>query len=246
MKPVLKAVLFTFVPLLFAAAAGIIISIKALNENQAIIAQTAAFCASILIGLIILRKSGFTLTETGFKKLEYNTVKAALYFIPLIIMETLPFFTGLNENNNGLRIVLLVFFTIIVGINEELYFRGIILNLFKKDNVVRGIIISSILFGIGHTANALAGKNWDYIAAQVIFAFLFGIMAAEIVIITKSIFPVILIHAIHDFVSNITNDGVQNGIPLIILIIQIVILIVYVIIMFKKIKQNNGVRPNSI
>jgi membrane protease YdiL (CAAX protease family) len=232
--PLLKAILFTFVPLIFATIAGTIISIKSLNGNYIIIAQSVAFALSIFVGLIIMKKLHLTLLEIGFCKMD-TRVKNVLFFIPLLIIEILPFFTGLNDKNNIPRILLLIVFTIIVGINEELYWRGIILKLFTN-NIVKAIIISSVLFGIGHIVNALAIENYLYIILQIIFAFIIGLIFAEIVIITKSIIPAIIFHTIHDFVANITNDSVE-GIALLILGIQLFVLIVYAIILWRKSKK---------
>jgi membrane protease YdiL (CAAX protease family) len=237
-RPLLKAIIFTIIPLICATIAGAIIAINSFEGNYSIVVQSALFALSIIIGIMIIKFLHLKFEEIGFKKIINGTAKNMLYFIPLIVIELLPFFTGFNEQNSPSRIILLIIFTIIVGINEELYFRGIILNLFKN-NGVKAIIISSILFGLGHIINAIVNTNYLYIVLQIIFSFIVGIICAEIVIITKSIIPVIIFHTIHDFVASITNDSV-SGIALIILIIQMLILILYIVLTWNKLKRHGG------
>jgi len=234
-RPLLKAIFFALIPTVFAVIAGIIISIKELDDNFSLVVQTICFTISIIVGIIIIRTLHWQFTEIGICKVQKDTLKKVLFFLPLIIIEILPFFTGLNDKNNSLRIILLIAFTVIVGINEEIYFRGIILSLFRK-NIIKSIIVSSVLFGIVHIANSFSNTNYLYIILQVAFAFVIGIVYAETVIITKSIIPAILFHSMHDFVAMVTNDSVE-GTALIILIIQFIILIIYAIIMYFLIKR---------
>jgi membrane protease YdiL (CAAX protease family) len=150
-----------------------------------------------------------------------------LYFIPLIIIEIIPFLSGFNEKNNLVRIILLIIFTINIGINEELYFRGIIMSLYKN-NIIKSIIVSSMLFGIAHITNAFDNTHFLYIIFKIMFTLVLGIIYAEITIITKSIIPGVIIHAIHDFIAMTTNNGIS--------IMTLIILLIYPIIMWKKIK----------
>ncbi|MBU3192314.1 CPBP family intramembrane glutamic endopeptidase, partial [Clostridium bowmanii] len=99
----------------------------------------------------------------------------------------------------------LIFFTLAVGISEEVYFRGIILKLLKDNfSVKQTIVISALVFGIGHFASILVGQSIVEVLLQIINAIVFGILAAEIVMITKSLFPVIIWHLLFDFVNHIS------------------------------------------
>jgi membrane protease YdiL (CAAX protease family) len=239
-KPLIKAIFFTFIPVIFATIAGTVISIMELDTNSSIIVQSICFFVSIMVGIIITKILHFQFNEIGINIIQKNTSKKVFYFIPLIIIEILPFFNGFNEQNNYLRIILLIIFTVIVGVNEELYFRGIIVALYKN-NGIKAIIVSSILFGVGHIANAFSNSNYLYIILQIIFAFIIGIVYAEIVIITKSIIPAIIFHAVHDFIGMVTNDNIV-GKSFLVLIIQMIVLIIYIIIMWKEIKYKSS--PN--
>ena len=241
-RPLIKAIFFTLIPLIFATIAGTIISIMELDNNISIVVQSICFFISILTGIIILKILHFRFNEIGIRNIQKEGLKNVFYFILLILVEMLPFFNGLNEQNNFIKVILLIIFTIIVGINEELYFRGIIMGLFKNKNI-KAIIISSILFGVGHIANAFSNQNYLYIILQVIFAFIIRIVFAEIVIITESIILPMIFHTIHDFIAMITNDNVI-GKSLMILIIQIIVLLIFCIMMLKKIKYKS--RQNAV
>jgi len=237
-RPLIKAVFFALIPTFFAIIAGVIISIMELDYNFSVIIQSICFMISIIIGMIIIKIFHWKFSKIGICKIEKNTLKNVLYFLPLIIASSITLFLGFNDENNLLRIILLIIFTFIVGVNEELYFRGIILSLFKIDKI-RAIIISSLLFGIVHSANAFVHTNYLYVVLQVIYSFIIGIVFAETVTLTGSIIPAILIHTLHNFITFITENSVE-GFALVILTIQTIILIFYAVIMWKIIKIKNS------
>ena len=69
-------------------------------------------------------------------------------------------------------VIEIVMITILAPIVEEFFFRGVILQrLIKKSSVWGGILISSLIFGILH--------------ADIIGAFLFGVITALIVITNR-------------------------------------------------------------
>ena len=69
-----------------------------------------------------------------------------------------------------------------------------------------------------------------------IFAFLVGFVLAEIVTITKSLWFIILWHALHDYIASITCEDL--GIKTIVtLALQVCILLIYAIVMWKTNKK---------
>lgn len=103
--------------------------------------------------------------------------------------------------------IILLFFTVAVGFNEEIYFRGLAFKFMEYKGRKKAIIWSSIVFGILHLANAFNGKNVLYLVLQMFFSFLVGFVLAEIVSITKSLWGIIFWHAAHDYIANITSDA---------------------------------------
>ncbi|MDF2893147.1 MAG: Abortive infection protein, partial [Clostridia bacterium] len=177
----------------------------------------------------------------GFRQSEKNTSHNVWWYIPLLAVEILPIvIVGFNSDITVLQYIIVLFFTIAVGFNEEIYFRGLALKFMEEKGRKKAIIWTSIVFGVLHLANVLNGKNALYLILQMIFAFLVGFVLAEIVSITKSLWIVIIWHAAHDYISSITSDALDKT-ALVILAIQVGILSVYVICIWRRSKVDDAV-----
>jgi len=205
-----------------------------LGEAQQISVITVFLAVSVIVGLIFMKKSRFSLAEYGFRKNQKNSLQKVIWFIPLIVIEILPIaLVGFSAEIKPLQYLNLLFFVIAVGFNEEIYFRGLAFKFMKEKGTKNAIIGSSILFGVLHLANAFNGKEPLYVVLQMIFAFLVGLVLAEIVSITKSLWVVIIWHASHDYISMITGDALNTQ-ALIILAIQVAILLIYTFMLWKN------------
>lgn len=99
--------------------------------------------------------------------------------------------------------------------------------------------ISALLFAIGHMASALSGASGLYVILQVINAFVFGILAAEIVFITNSLIPTIIWHFAFNFINHIT---LASGVAEIIVVgLQVIIMIIYISYLWIKISLNKSI-----
>ncbi len=206
-----------------------------LEDIPTYIVMAIAVSVSALIGILIMKKSRFTMNEYGFQKNLGKNVGKAWFFIPLILIELIPIITGggFSAEISPVLYVTIALFTIGVGFNEEIFFRGLALKFIRCRGMKKAIIWSSVIFGILHSANAFNGKSLFYIILQISFAFLVGFVFAEIVCITESIWIVILCHAAHDFIS-MTSKEVLDTKGLIILAVQTVILLIYAIGLWRK------------
>lgn len=205
-----------------------------LGENEQITVISAFLVISVIVGIIFMKKSRVSLFEYGFRKNQKNSLQKVGWYIPLVVIEILPIaLVGFSTEIKALQYINLLFFVIAVGFNEEIYFRGLAFKFMKERGIKNAIIGTSIIFGVLHIANAFNGKNPLYLVLQMSFAFLVGIVLAEIVSITKSLWAVIIWHASHDYISLITGDDL-NSQALIILAIQVAILTIYAIMLWKK------------
>jgi membrane protease YdiL (CAAX protease family) len=222
----------------FMTALGMAIpQIMGLDVNKQIVLTTVFLIISIGMGILIMKKSRFTLSDYGFQKSEKDVLHKVSWYIPLLGVEIIPIIlAGFSSEVTVLQYIILLFFTVAVGFNEEIYFRGLALKFIEEKGRKKAIIWSSVIFGVLHLANALNGKNALYLVLQMMFAFLVGFVLAEIVSITKSLWVVIAWHAAHDYISNITGDTLDRT-ALIILAIQVGILLVYSIGIWK---MSNG------
>jgi membrane protease YdiL (CAAX protease family) len=195
--------------------------------------ESIFYIVSIIIGIKIKKKFNFGLKEVGINAIKRNSLKPALFFLPLIIFylfKAVMLFSRFNIQINY-KMVLLIFGTATAVINEELYFRGIILTLFRK-NINIAIIISTILFGVIHFSRI-----------GIINALFLGLAFAVITILTESIFPSIIFHFVHNIMVFITDfSGLQLSSDGYVAILQETIMLSYAIILWKKI--NNKSSPN--
>ncbi|MBY9020823.1 MAG: CPBP family intramembrane metalloprotease, partial [Candidatus Lokiarchaeota archaeon] len=88
---------------------------------------------------------------------------------------------------------------LIPGIWEEVSFRGVIstLNL-RKYSRTTVLIVVSILFGLFHYLNLIAGNDLVSTGIQVIYASLLGFLFGYLFIKTKSLIPSIIVHYLID------------------------------------------------
>lgn len=233
--PLRSAILLGLLPILFATAAGVISVVLGLSETQTLIAQTLSFGISILLGLLLVTRSQLGFAAFGFRKPDPNSNPVVLYFLPLLVAELLPFLNGFDSSLSLSQVGLLFIFAAVVGINEELFFRGLMFRILQAKGVKYAIIASSLLFGIGHAFTALSGSDPLYVMILIVFAGLFGLICAEIVVLTKSIIPVIVWHGLHDFIANITLEtGTTFNMTL--LMIQTLILCLYGVFLWRKLQ----------
>lgn len=227
---ILMGLLCTFMTALGMATA----QIMRLDVNKQLVLTTVFLIISIGIGILIMKKSRFTLSNYGFQRSQKDVLQKVSWYIPLLVVEIIPIvLTGFSSEVTVLQYIILLFFTVAVGFNEEIYFRGLALKFIEEKGKKKAIIWSSVIFGVLHLANALNGKNALYLVLQIMFAFLVGVVLAEIVSITKSLWVVIAWHALHDYISGITGDTFDRT-DLIILAIQVGILLVYAIYIWKR------------
>lgn len=227
---ILMGLLCTFMTGLGAAVPQII----GLDPDPQIMVTTVFLVISILLGIFIMKKSRFTLSDYGFQANEKDSFRKVWWYIPLIVVAVLPIFiAGFSSEVNALEYVILLFFTIAVGFNEEIYFRGLAYKFMEEKGRKKAIIWTSVIFGVLHLANALNSKSILYLILQMFFAFLVGIVLAELVSITKSLWANIIWHASYDYISSITGDALDKT-ALIILAIQVVILLAVAIALWQK------------
>lgn len=210
---------------------SVIIQIKHItNDTMAYSIQAIFFAIACIIGFIFYKKY-----KGKSEQVFLTAKKEMLWFFPIIISELLVFLTGVQFTQSLLHYFVLFLFTVFVGISEELFFRGIILEILSQKSQKYAIIVSAIIFSFLHLTNLAGGIALNYAILQVIFA----IVAAQITISSKSILPAIVWHFTHDFIAFVTGDQ-MNLTAIIILIIQCAILILYSIYLDRKIVQHTS------
>jgi membrane protease YdiL (CAAX protease family) len=101
---------------------------------------------------------------------------------------------------------------LIPGIWEEVSFRGVIstLNL-RKYSRTTVLIVVSILFGLFHFFNLLAGSTLVFTGIQVIYASLLGFLFGYLFIKTKSLIPSIILHYLIDSLGQLFTTMIPHS-----------------------------------
>lgn len=233
--PIIISIIYSLLVLVFPIIAGVITTINQSNTEQTILVQGICFMFAAITAFVIMKRSRYSLKEYGFQASNNN--KQILYYIPMILIELTSIFTGLRDGITLPYILNVLYFTLMVGICEEVFYRGLMLKTLSIKGSKYAVIAGSIIFGITHLGNLAGGANMTYTILQVVFATLFGFVCAELVIITRSIIYVIFFHFLHDFIAYISVDSLNRTIDYVILGIQMVLLLLYAVYLWFKISE---------
>ncbi|ECH9276465.1 CPBP family intramembrane metalloprotease [Salmonella enterica subsp. enterica] len=189
----------------------------------------------MLVGLWLLRRSRISAEEIGFRRPASGSVRSIWLGVPLLLLEVIPLVAYGPDayTRPGAEYAVLALFTIMVGFNEELYFRGLAFSFLSRLTRKQAVIGSSIVFGVLHAANALSGTNPVEVLLQIVFAFLVGIVLALIVSITRSLWIGIVWHAVHNFLS-FSTEVVFDQTALMVVSAQLAILLIFTVGLWKR------------
>ncbi len=122
--------------------------------------------------------------------------KEYVYFLPLVFIISMQLWGGITFHNaRPLEIITYVLSMCFVGFLEEVIFRGFLFKAMYEDNPKTAIIVSSILFGIGHIVNLLSGAALVPTLLQLCYATVIGYVFVILFLRSKSLLPAILTHA---------------------------------------------------
>lgn len=121
--------------------------------------------------------------------------KNLLYFIPLLIISSVNLWNGLTLSYAVRETALYIISMCLVGILEEVIFRGLLFKGMCKSNVLSAMIVSSLTFGMGHIVNLLLGAPLLDTMLQLVYASAIGFCYTAVFYVSGSILPCILSHA---------------------------------------------------
>ncbi len=165
----------------------------------------------IVLSLFYIKKNRL-LEIAGLKGKRVYRIKYLIF--PLVYLTLLNglFLDEIDTNQLYSNMILLILYVISIGFAEELSIRGFIqswsIKFFgtTKKNVALSIIVSSLFFGILHLFKFDKGIYGEL--SQVFFATFIGVMFGVILVITKRLYPIIIVHAIIDFVAKLDSAGI--------------------------------------
>lgn len=188
----------------------------------------------IIIMGIYLKKKSISLANIG---IVFKPSKSYLLFFPCIFIY-LPLLFEPFCWKGTTYFVGNLFLYAFVGIAEELYFRGVIPDILKKEfNKYGVIIISTLIFGLGHSSIAFSGSDYKVVLLSILNALIFGWMAMELKYLTNNITILMFIHFLFNFQSKFVS---VTGTKLLYQeIVRGTIMIAYTILLFIVIKKKD-------
>lgn len=173
--------------------------------------------AAMLAGLAVIAAGLLAFVKTAHLEEKYGLVKwrgharEYLFFLPVLVLMTGNLWGGVGmayEDTAQLFAVLSMF---LVGLVEELIFRGLLFRaLLQRDAPPVAITISAVTFGIGHIVNLLAGQGGLESLIQVIFAVAWGFLFTMLFYHSGSLLVCIFVHGMVDVFSKFAT-GVSRA-----------------------------------
>ena len=122
----------------------------------------------------------------------------------VLLLESLGYVTSSDSftiTTDGQLIFSALLYGILPAFCEEFFFRGLVLRSFERFSPAAAVMMSSLLFGLMH-------GNLQ----QVLFAAVFGVILAVVVLVTDSIVPAMILHFTNNFAAMILTylPGLMN------------------------------------
>lgn len=144
-----------------------------------------------------------------------DLLKGLLLLLPVIIVHWCGSFVSWAQF--GTASVFLGFLRAFApGFGEETAFRGLgVANYLRKDQTEKGVVtifwLSSIVFGLAHISNALAGAPIMISIVQAAYAAGIGMVLGAVYLRTGNLWPAIIAHMSLDFLEFVRGDLGSSG-----------------------------------
>lgn len=173
--------------------------------------------AAMLVGLALIAAALLAFIRSAHLEKKYGLVKwrgsarEYLYFLPMLVLMTGNLWGGAGIAYEGSAQLFAVLSMLLVGVVEELIFRGLLFRALLEQNAPPvAITISAVTFGIGHIVNLLAGQGGLESVIQVLFAVAWGFLFTLVFYHSGSLLVCIFVHGMVDVFSKFAAEN-QSG-----------------------------------
>ena len=223
-KPVLFAILWIVVYVVLIAPLRGRFGDGSLQMLLGLVAISAALLA--VIRLLGIQK------ELGMTRWLQNG-RALLWLLPMWVLSTGNLWGGVSLRYDAITSVMAVLSFLLVGVAEEIIFRGFLFNGMRKTGrLTVAIVVSAITFGMGHIVNLLTGHATAETLVQMIFALAWGFLFTFAYLKGGSLLPCIAIHGLIDAFSVFARDNAAADWAYI--IATVVIAVIYCLYLKKQ------------
>ena len=198
-KPVLFAILWIVIYVVLVAPLRGSYGDGSLQMLLGLVAVSAAL-------LTVIRLLGIE-KELGMTRWLQNG-KALLWLLPMWVLSTGNLWGGVGLRYAGINTLMAVLSFLLVGVVEEIVFRGFLFNGMRRTGKLPvAIVVPALTFGMGHIVNLLTGHATMETLVQVLFAVAWGFMFTFAYLKGGSLLPCIAIHGLIDAFSVFSRDS---------------------------------------
>lgn len=132
--------------------------------------------------------------------------------LPLLAVPFLLTLFSLTDGFEPVSAFTLAGFTVLVllvGFAEEGFFRGVLLQALLPRGALLAATVSSVAFGLAHSLNALGTFPLDLVLLQMASGTGIGLAFAAVRLRSGSIWPIVLLHALADWLAFWSMGGVH-------------------------------------
>ena len=134
--------------------------------------------------------------------------KKPLWPLPMWVLSTGNPWGGVRVRYDAVTTVMAVLSFLLVGVAEEIIFRGFLFNGMRRTgSLTVAVVVSAITFGMGHIVNLLTGHATMETLVQVLFAVAWGFLFTFAYLKSGSLLPCIAIHGLIDVFSVFARDN---------------------------------------
>jgi hypothetical protein len=131
-----------------------------------------------------------------------------------IVVAGLPFLL-LGWNLEGSSVVpLLVVGVPLVALNEELFYRGVLLAVLQPLGTRSAVLWSSVAFGAAHVVNLVSGTYPPFVVMQIAATIAGGVALAALRLRSGSLWPPLVVHVVLDWIAVATLTGPATSSPI--------------------------------
>ena len=223
-KPVLFAVLWIAIYVVLVAPLRGSYGDGSLQMLLGLVAISAVLLAVIRL-LGIEKELGMTRWLQNGRKL--------LWLLPMWVLATGNLWGGIGVRYEPINTLMAVLSFMLVGVAEEIIFRGFLFNGMKRTgSLTAAVIVSAITFGMGHIVNLLTGHATGETLVQIVFAVAWGFLFTFAYLKGGSLLPCIAIHGLIDAFSVFARDNAAADWAYI--IATVVIAVIYCLYLKKQ------------
>ena len=200
------------------------------------------FCIVLTAALLIFICKNKLTQYLGLKAPAVSAGKM-LFYLPLLLLGGIGLCFGIGAEFGVTESVTRTVMMLCVGFLEEVIFRGFLFRGIAKQNLTRGVVISSLTFALGHLVNLLNGSALLENTAQVIYAVPVGFLLVFIFMRTESIIPCIIFHSFNNCMTAFSTGQLlidrigESAAHILLLSVQLVIAAAYLLYTAKLPKR---------